>query len=344
MNTDSWKWFELINHFDMYAGQYYPADSYEFGSTPLISASDTTNGVMAWTNLEPKFPANSITIGKVGMASFVQPTPFCASPDVTVLVSKEKLNTYQLLFVKSVMDAERFRWNYGNQIRLNDSQKIKIKLPAATNNNPDWQYMEDYAKNVILPSMPAKARSVWKGTYNSGSVNSEHFELLPNDWEVFNLNEIFRIEYGSKLDICKVEENPFSEIAFVTRTANNNGVKLHVNKYNDLEPYPAGILTIALGGSIGKTFIQTTPFYTCQNVAVLTPTNELNIYHKIFLKTIIEKECSLRFVAFGRELNSHIKNDFTLKLPATTNANGEKVPDWQWMEDYIKGLPFSEAI
>lgn len=33
-----------------------------------------------------------------------------------------------------------------------------------------------------------------------------------------------------------------------------------------------------------------------------------------------------------------------IKLPATTNENGEYEPDWQWMENYIKGLPYSGAI
>lgn len=151
------------------------------------------------------------------------------------------------------------------------------------------------------------------------------------NWATYNLNTIFNIEYGSKLDIIKMEENPYSDIAFVTRTATNNGITMFVNEYTGKKPYSAGIMTIALGGSIGKTFIQPTRFYTCQNVAVLIPKTNLSIYHKIFLKTIIEKECETRFVAFGRELNSHIKNDFFIKLPAN---NGQ--PDWQWMEDYAK--------
>ena len=153
------------------------------------------------------------------------------------------------------------------------------------------------------------------------------------NWAIYNLNTIFNIEYGSKLDIIKMEENPYSDIAFVTRTATNNGITMFVNEYTDKKPYSAGIMTIALGGSIGKTFIQPFRFYTCQNVAVLLPKIELSIYHKIFLKTIIEKECETKFVAFGRELNSHIRNDFFLKLPT---ANGQ--PDWQWMEEYVKNV------
>lgn len=153
------------------------------------------------------------------------------------------------------------------------------------------------------------------------------------NWAIYNLNTIFNIEYGSKLDIIKMEENPYSDIAFVTRTATNNGITMFVNEYTDKKPYSAGIMTIALGGSIGKTFIQPFRFYTCQNVAVLLPKFKLSIYHKIFLKTIIEKECETKFVAFGRELNSHIRNDFFLKLPT---ANGH--PDWQWMEEYVKNV------
>ncbi len=36
-----------------------------------------------------------------------------------------------------------------------------------------------------------------------------------------------------------------------------------------IKPFKAGLMTLALGGSLGSCFIQNKPFYTAQNVAIL---------------------------------------------------------------------------
>lgn len=157
-------------------------------------------------------------------------------------------------------------------------------------------------------------------------------------WKTFYLHELFDTGMGNGFDRNKMsDDNPI--VNYVTRTAENNGVGDVIDYVAGVEPYPAGSITLALGGSIGSTFIQASPFYTGQNVAVLRDKNNLSYETKLFIVSIIKKECSVRFCAFGRELNVHYKTDFTLSLPATPGGK----PDWQWMEDYIKSL-HSEPI
>ena len=150
-------------------------------------------------------------------------------------------------------------------------------------------------------------------------------------WKVININTIFDISYGNKLDMCQMTPS-VDGVPFVTRTATSNGVGGLVEPIEGVSPYPAGSLSIALGGSIGSTFLQTKDFYTSQNVAVLQPKDNLSYDVRLCLATLIEKECNMRFVAFGRELNKHIKRDFTIKLPVTP----EGTPDWQYMETFVK--------
>ncbi|MDR0733411.1 MAG: restriction endonuclease subunit S [Dysgonamonadaceae bacterium] len=149
LNTEKWEWFNLYDtYFEMFAGKYYPKDSFSVGKTPLISTSKIENGVMAFTDLRPTFKGNCITIGKVEMTTFYQPLPFCATADVTVLAPKFEMSKYCALFLQIILGAEKYRWTYGNQIRLNDCQKIKIKLPITSDGLPDWQFMEDYIKSL----------------------------------------------------------------------------------------------------------------------------------------------------------------------------------------------------
>jgi len=150
LDTENWKYFNLYDdkYFDMFTGKYHSKDSFSKGKIPLISASKINNGIMKFTDLKPAFNGNCLTIGKVEMTNFYQPIPFCTTADVTVLVPKFEMSKYCALFLKVVLDTEKYRWTYGNQIRLNDSQKIKIKLPATKNGQPDFEFMENYIKSL----------------------------------------------------------------------------------------------------------------------------------------------------------------------------------------------------
>jgi len=155
-------------------------------------------------------------------------------------------------------------------------------------------------------------------------------------WKEFLLTKIFDIDSGNKFDLNKMIESQQTRIAFVSRTASNNGVSGWVELVDGVEPYPAGCLTVALGGSLGSTFVQPKPFYTGQNVAVLKDRKGgkvLSVEEKLLIAMLIKKECESRFVAFGRELNKHIKTDFTICLP----IKGDNVIDWNKISELSKG-------
>ena len=136
-------------------------------------------------------------------------------------------------------------------------------------------------------------------------------------WKTYKLIDIFDITYGNKFDLCALNEtdNKSEEsVAFITRTATNNGIGAYVER-TSTPPYNSGAITVALGGSLGATFVQNQQFYTSQNIAVLLPkveySNNITTNVKLFIITLIKQECRLKFTAFGRELNKHIKTDFT---------------------------------
>ena len=152
LDKDKWENFELINYFNMYAGKYYPSDFFSSGKTPLISASDENNGISFFTDLEPCFPGNCLTIGKINCITYFQSVPFCATADVTTLCPKFDMNIFSGLFISTMLNAEKYKWSYGRQIRLNDSKLLNIKLPTDKNNKPDWQFMENYIKTLPYSS------------------------------------------------------------------------------------------------------------------------------------------------------------------------------------------------
>lgn len=154
-------------------------------------------------------------------------------------------------------------------------------------------------------------------------------------WKEFHLYDehMFDIDMGNKFDKSKMDTTK-NDINFVGRTGNNNGINATCGMYNNVEPYPSGLLTLALGGSVGSCFIQQKPFYTSQNVIVLIPKDNISDDAKQFIATVIQKESELHYQAFIKELNAHIKTDFAIPLPVNENNQ----PDWNYMENYMKNI------
>lgn len=152
-NINKWKNLALYpNLFNMKPGKYYSAKLCEDGNTPLISASENNNGIQKWTNLEAKYN-DCLTIGKISSSTFYQSIPFVATGDVTILQPKNDLfNKYIALFIATVINKEKYKWSYGRQIRLNDCKKLMIKLPVTTQDEPDWEFMENYIKSLSYSS------------------------------------------------------------------------------------------------------------------------------------------------------------------------------------------------
>lgn len=124
---------------------------------------------------------------------------------------------------------------------------------------------------------------------------------------MIKLSELFDITYGTKFDWNKMTEEK-DGIAFVSRTSKNNGVVGYVEKYDDHEPYNSGLITVSLGGTyVLSAFVQVKEFYTGQNVAVLSPKNEMDIIQKLFYCYCISKN-RYRYSAFGREANKTLKD------------------------------------
>ena len=155
-----------------------------------------------------------------------------------------------------------------------------------------------------------------------------------SQWGEFLLKDIATLTNGNKFDKNKMShDNP--SINFVSRTGFNNGISDFVDKIEGAEPYPAGAITLALGGSVGSTFVQPQPFYTGQNVGVIEFENKSEKM-KQFIAVVLNKVCSTQFSAFKNEINKHFKRDLAIPLPLKPSADPENYTqddiDWDYMD------------
>lgn len=133
------------------------------------------------------------------------------------------------------------------------------------------------------------------------------------------ISELFNTAYGNKFDLNKMIRNDSCNISFVSRTEKNNGVAALVQRYKNVEPYTAGLISVALGGSVLSSFVQSNNFYTAQNVAVLSPKQEMTLNEKLYYCWCIQKN-RFRYSACGREANKTLKD---ILVPAK-----EEIPSW----------------
>ncbi|HEY3638604.1 MAG TPA: hypothetical protein VGK90_10680 [Rhizomicrobium sp.] len=133
---------------------------------------------------------------------------------------------------------------------------------------------------------------------------------------------LFQVTYGNKFDLNKMTLLPRAAggVNFVSRSSENRGVSATVKPVEGATPYPAGIITVALGGTkLLSSFVQERPFYTAQNVAVLNPKVPLSFAQKVYVCVAIRHN-RFRYSAFGREANRTIKK---LEIPTL-----EEFPSW----------------
>lgn len=139
--------------------------------------------------------------------------------------------------------------------------------------------------------------------------------------ELVELNDLFIIVHGNKLDLNKMKQVAPNKdaIAFIGRSGTKNGVVANVERLHDIEPHEIGCITVALGGAALSSFVQPLPFYTAQNIDVLKPIKEMTLDEKFFFCLCIQAN-SFRYSTFGREANRTLHR---LLVPSL-----ESIPKW----------------
>ena len=124
----------------------------EPGTINYLGAIGSNNGVRGKVNnSEHVFTKKCITVnynGSVGEA-FYQSEPFWASDDVNCLFSKGwELNKYVALFFCTILKQEKYKFSYGRKWKSELMEKTEIELPVNDLGKPDFDFMEDYIKNI----------------------------------------------------------------------------------------------------------------------------------------------------------------------------------------------------
>ncbi|WP_276955811.1 restriction endonuclease subunit S [Methanobrevibacter woesei] len=349
MNLDfnTWKEFSFNELFTIKRGYYNKKPEHtDKGYIRFLGATEKNNGVTEYYTINeisntPKsdnskndelsekiFSPNALCVnnnGSVGCA-FFQEKEFTCSNDVTILYLKEgEFNKYTALFVASVIQHDKYRWSYGRKWTLNRMKESKLKLPV-NNENPDWEYMETYIKSLHHKEL---------------TTNNKHLklDLKEKQWNNFTFGDLLDDIYKATPHVKS--EMEFSDIIkenyipFISRTGMNNGCDCYVPNEN-LEGIEKGN-AIIIGDTTATIFYQKDEFIAGDHIIVCRA-KWINLYTSLFIKTILEKE-RYRY-NYGRAFKLNLIKDTIVRLPIDDNNN----PDWKFIEEFIKQLPFADNL
>lgn len=288
--------------------------------TFFVTSSGKNNGVAG--RVEPiadaeLFPAGAITVPLKGsvMQAFLQPEPFYCAHQIAVLTPKTPMSDAVKLFYVSCLRANRFRFSYGRQA---DKTLPILEVPSIEE-IPHWVAGAD------LNALHNASEPLEK---------IETPQINTNSWKPYRYGRLFKI--GRGFGPRKATLTGKGSTPFVTAIDSNNGL----TGFTDEDPKHKGnVITVNRNGNgVAEAFYQPEPLSSTEDVHVFTPKFDLNKYIAMFLIPLIRKE-KYRF-NYGRKWGLARMNESIIQLPA--KADGE--PDWNFMERFVKSLPYSKSI
>lgn len=154
-------------------------------------------------------------------------------------------------------------------------------------------------------------------------------------WAEFIVEDIFEEVESSpySLDYNHIDKEfrENQEIAYVTRSALNNGISNFIADMSEFDKPPIEGNCITIGLDTATVKYQSTSFYTGQNIHIVRDSN-LNRYTALFIVPLIEQALEkFGWGGYSATLGRFRKTRFL--LPTKDNK-----PDWTFMEEYMKEL------
>lgn len=293
-------------------------DEYDSDKVNYISRTRENNGVSAFVHLkddvEP-FESGLISVAGSGnsvLESFIQNAPFYTGYHVFILRSLKAMAELEKLFYCYCIRQNQYKYNFGRQ--ANKTLK-DILVPK--------QMPSEFCK-IDLKSL---------NTLKSSNLINKEIDLETKKWLIVPLTDLFEVSASSDELITKYSVG--GTTPYITSSEFKNGIIDFV----DEEPTNcANTITANRGGSVGFFFYQPVAYLaTPVDVRILTPKFEMNKYIGLFLTTILKQE-KYKF-NYSRKMGTDRLEKMQIKLPFKKNK-----PDWEFMENYIKTMPYSLTI
>lgn len=342
MKVDMTNWvnFTVADLFEIINGKGITTEEIENnpGNFEAVQSGEGNNGVMGC--ISKSYCRNKgysyceeacLTVARSGTSGYVSfHENGCVVGDsakILLLREQKAKSTKVYLFLQTLLSANRFKYTYGRKVTEDLYSKTIIKLPITADGKPDWCWMESYVDS--LHSEPLTTGN------ETNNVNS----LEVGNWREFYVGELFDSIYKVASyhddELTSVSIGNKNAIAYVTRTDQDNGVKSLVCDIGlvNIESGNA----IVIGDTTSTISYQPSPFVAGEHI-IAARAGWLNKFTGLFITCLLRQE-RYRY-SYGRAYKLDLIRNTKLKLPVMPDGK----PDWQFMENYIKSLPYGDRL
>jgi hypothetical protein len=306
------------------------------GGVNYLGATNLNNGVICQVseNKELIQKGNCISFIRNGEGSMgysvYKSEDFIATSDISSGYNSN-LNKYNGMFITTVSDRIRGKYNFGYKRSDTRLKKEKLILPIDSNGEPDYKYMETFMRQKEQEKIKAYKEYASKRLKELGEIKKVD-SLSEKEWEEFFVNDIFdEIQRGKRL---KKDDHEKGIIPYASSTAMNNGIDNWINNSDDVRIFN-NCLSLANSGSVGACFFQPFNFVASDHITKLANA-KFNKYVYLFISITVSRLGEK--YSFNREINdTRIKRE---KIILPTNKNKE--PDYEYMENYMKKIEFNK--
>lgn len=303
---------------------------------PYITRTETNNGIAKFissVNLEyGKDDGGCITIGLDTQTAFWQPIAFVTGQNIHVLRSN-KLNYYSYLFLTVILRQQmksKFNWG-GNGATLGRLKKLKIMLPVTDAGEPDFQFMEDYIRELM-----AEKKKQYRGYVKQriaelcADIDDHQVDwqslIGSHEWKPFIMKDIADVHSGRDI---YAQERIDGNTPLVTAVGVNNGIGYFVGNDNDSRA-KGSISVVRNGASVGKAFYHKYSALYGNDCRRIKLKNVQSEYVSLFITQVIRMQNEA--FSYSRKLGTDRLENLKIMLPVTKDGT----PDYAFMESYGK--------
>lgn len=287
---------------------------------PFVSRTGNNNGVVSRVariaGVEPNPPHTlSLAGGGSVLSCFYQEEEYYSGRDLFILSPKKQMSKNEMLLYSYIISANKYKYNYGRQANKTFRDLIIPELHEISGIG-----YENINSDYIVDVQPQANNS---------------YNICTDRWKQFSLGDkrLFAIKGSKTTPLKELELYGYGDYPYVTTQARNNGVSGFYDMYTE----KGGCFTIDSAVK-GYCSWHEEDFTASDHVEKLIPKFPCNNYIAMFIVTVINME-QYRY-NYGIKCNqSRIKN-MKIKLPVDSGGN----PDWVFMENYIKSLPYSANL
>ena len=373
LSIDEWKNYQVSKILNIFNGKGITKDEIEEnqGDFTVVQSGEENNGVLGKIDLNYckrlKYTLSEqecLTVARSGSAGFVSfQVHGCVVGDSAkiLLLDDDIANTSRYVFIRTVLTSNRFKYAYGRKVTESKYMSDIIKLPTLKNEDgsyaiddskrfsdegyiPDWKFMDKYISSLHHKPLTTSNREKGKISINTDKWKDFEFGRL--------IKKIYKAHAYVKDELEEIEIDNPNAIRYITRTAENNGCEMIVNK-ESLE-YIEEENAITIGDTTATCFYQSESFVTGDHMVVIRA-DWLDEIVGIFITTILNKE-QYKY-SYGRAFIMDRIKDTIIKLPILRAKDGKPVidndlkysdkgyvPDWNYMRIFLRSLPYGDRL